>query len=169
MFVADFPVRTFRIEVHGTTPHFELGILELSDAANDFEFNPTLAGPISRFAGISKLFALMDTNRFMQATYISETDQKHGENQDIVSWFAVFGSIHVQQHIKLQPVPTRRPRGQRRSSTSDKSAAGEKRAVVVCIRFSTSWWDLLPPDVTISLASTSLGTLITIAHRMGMV
>ena len=36
------------------------------------------------------------------------------------------------------------------------------------IRHLTRSWDLMPPDVVRPLASTTLGTLVAIAHRIGM-
>jgi hypothetical protein len=81
--------------------------------------------------------------------------------EDPPSWISLLQDVHHIQylgvrryHVNLDVLRT--------SSCS-------RWPALIAITRKTRSWDFMPPDIVRPVASTTLGCLITMAHRMGMV
>jgi hypothetical protein len=89
------------------------------------------------------------------------------EDEDLVGWSSLLTALHDYQQLQLANTS---PKGETFTGVDPRGlpTAGSQ-CTAVCIRPKSRSWDLMPPDVVRPMASTTLGTLITMAHRMGMV
>ncbi|KAF1938264.1 hypothetical protein EJ02DRAFT_514653 [Clathrospora elynae] len=169
---------SFRLEVRVTTPHFEICQL---DKARRLSLWPH-ARPMPSSAPIDKTQRVAITgsadsrrrtlSRVRRSRYlVAEDDQ----DEDLVSWSSLLAGLHDRQELQFI-----KDIGHRQTVDAGAGYPGvdvdidafktmDQRHALVCIKPKTRSWDLMPPDVVRPMASTNLGTLITIAHRMGMV
>ncbi|KAF1837836.1 hypothetical protein BDW02DRAFT_81851 [Decorospora gaudefroyi] len=80
--------------------------------------------------------------------------------EDAPTWINLLEDMHKLQHAPL--------------ASAAGIIEGDTRAAVwsrtlVCISRKTRSWDFMPPDIVRPVASTTLGCLIVMTHRMGMV
>jgi hypothetical protein len=114
-------------------------------------------------------------SRLKTSKYIAFDDEE--EDEDLVSWASLLSALHDRQAAQIHQIISRQnftnngiPVSLRNLPVAhDALSTMDQRHALVCIKPKTRSWDLMPPDVVRPMASTTLGTLITIAHRMGMV
>lgn len=101
-----------------------------------------------------------------RATLVEEFDTCESGNGDLIGWLMLLDRLHDLEHVCFNYQQTRRLDGLDTSGSSS-----EKSAFMSCpaITFRKHSWDMFPFEVTRPLASSNLGTIITLAHRLGMV
>jgi hypothetical protein len=159
-----------------TTPHFE--ICELNKARRVSVRPLSRSLPSGTPNDNSQRVAITGSVESRQGTLscVKSTIQKvfdGEEDEDLVSWATLLSSLHDRQELQIYgPVIQKSA-----ADTGVPLLLGERdsletmdnRHAFVCIKPKIRSWDLMPPDIVRPMASTTLGTLITIAHRMGMV
>ena len=149
---------SFRLEVRVTTPHFEI---------RPYDAYVLQGAQIVALTGSSP-----DRRRtFTRARSASNLDDY--DDEDVVSWTKLLTALHDGQQLQLSNM-NRASLFLEKHSFFGRPNLGEVDCIdslssIVFAISKTRSWDLMPPDVVRPLASTSLGTLISIAHRMGMV
>lgn len=121
--------------------------------------------------------ALDGSPRSRSLTFTRERRAQHaaGANGDVdednVSWTSLLAALHDNQELLLTSVRTAKLVLGNDNSHDVKDVPQPidlKAASIVLAKSKTRSWDLMPPDVVRPLASTTLGTLISVAHRLGM-
>jgi hypothetical protein len=162
---------SFRLEVKVTTPHFELCH---PDAANRISMRPTTRYSSSMsVAPQSRAVAITGSSLSRRRTYSRPTNSRNDaadddEDEDVVSWTILLSQLHDVQELQLMYTSCLDEDGDSQRSSSNLIPLSSSCAIV-CITPKTRSWDLMPPDVVRPMASTTLGTLISMAHRMGMI
>ena len=142
------------LEVRVTTPHFEI-----------MPFEGSVVG--------KHMIALDGTSHSRQRTFtrtrltLQETTE-FKEDEDAVSWTSLLTAIHDSQQLQLLGA-SQASRFLLEDGNSDKLEFISSLSDIVFAIPKNRSWDLMPPDVVRPLASTTLGTLVAIAHRLGMV
>jgi hypothetical protein len=102
-----------------------------------------------------------------------DEEREEEEDEDVVSWSSLLVALHDRQQIQLlqdiRHLSAMYAGEEYPVFDINKLSNGDQNLALVCIKPKTRSWDLMPPDVVRPMASTTLGTLITIAHRLGMV
>jgi hypothetical protein len=102
------------------------------------------------------------------------------EDEDMVSWTSLIAGLHDCQQLQLlkgsASMHSLQSFGVVHSgimlffpNDDEKGGMLRVRSAIVHARLKTRSWDLMPPDVVRPLASSTLGTLVSIAYRMGMI
>lgn len=147
-----------------TTPHFELCHPE---AATRVSLRPSTKAISSRAQ--AKAVAITGSDDSRRRTYSRPrfSRDEDDEGEDVVSWSSLLAALHDYQQLQL---PSKSSGNEASVATDPRGLpTPESQCTVVCIRPKSRSWDLMPPDVVRPMASTTLGTLISMAHRMGMV
>ena len=141
------------------TPHFEL--CRVADAA---EF--TDAGPKKSLIAIDG----SEPSRKLTMCQKGSAHEDDQDDQDAVSWTSLINAIHnLQWRQFLDSSQTQAWLGQKlHVAGSCESPIDRNKMRIISLRLRNQSWDLMPPDIVRPLASTTLGTLIVMAHRMGM-
>jgi len=119
------------------------------------------------------MIALDGTSHSRQRTFtrtrltLQETTE-FKEDEDAVSWTSLLTAIHDSQQLQLLGA-SQASRFLLEDGNSDKLEFISSLSDIVFAIPKNRSWDLMPPDVVRPLASTTLGTLVAIAHRLGMV
>jgi hypothetical protein len=88
------------------------------------------------------------------------------DDTDISGWVLLLDQIQaLQWHINTLPIPKAAPAV---SLLGHREAGEHPQRRIPAILFRERSWDLMPPELTKPLASTTVGDLIVIAHRLGM-
>ena len=176
---------SFRFETRVTTPHFELCSVAdgekvvraerkripphfwLSNAADGMR----VVGITNRL--VSNLRIIIDgsvASRALTMCPQSSDSEDQGKDEDAVSWTGLIDAIHsVQWRQFLDSNQTRNWLDQRKNADGQPGIPIEEEKMhIVALRLKTRSWDLMPPDIVRPLASTTLGTILAVAHRMGM-
>ncbi|KAH7113889.1 hypothetical protein B0J11DRAFT_142880 [Dendryphion nanum] len=167
---------SLRIEVRVTTPHFEIQTLETADRVvlpeKKRKLYAVTGSEASRRETLSRA-----ARKGVDEQEEDEGDEIGASDEDAVSWARLLAALHGRQGIHLKD-------GQSMmkwldgGSVKDRDANDNQSSIfpgfktkvaIVSLRRQTRSWDLMPPDVVRPVASTTLGTLISMAHRMGMV
>ena len=104
-------------------------------------------------------------------TLISHVESSDDRRGDLVSWlmllhrlhvlqdsqFSSFGDKSARRSLKEKYPSLRSPRDPRQETTS-----------YAAVRVRTRSWDFMPPDIVRPFASSTMGDIIAIAHRLGM-
>lgn len=100
----------------------------------------------------------------------SGDNEEDTEQEDAVTWTDLINTIHgLQLRQFLDSSQTKKWLEQNETIENGRSAQiDEKKMHIVSLRLKTWSWDLMPHDIVRPLASTTLGTIIVVAHRMGM-
>lgn len=164
---ADWNRSSFRFEVKVTTPHFE--ICNLKDARDVL-----LLGRGSEMVKGTKLrVAITGSERSRQKTFsrLRSEAADQDEDEDVVSWASLLTALHNRQEVQICHANLRTwiDTGNCPDSIKLMPPGRKEKTSIVCLSLKTRSWDLMPPDVVRPVASTTLGTLISIAHRLGMV
>lgn len=140
---------SFRFEVRVTTPHFEI-----AGRSETRVFTSTRESRLSSL--VPKVFwkassFLCDASTPVGLVHGSRIrplirSAKISSTEETVAWLSLMEDIAVlQQHAPL------------------------KEASFVCCTRKTRSWDFMPPEIVRPVASTTLGCLISLVHRMDMV
>lgn len=147
-----------RFEVRFTTPHFEIRALKDTSV-------------YERTLDINRAIPLTGAMWSLRPTY----SQKDDENEeDTVSWTGLLRTLHnrqepqVLEYTQIESWMAEKPTISNFGPRPLKPRPELKHAALVCVTCRTRSWDLMPPDVIRPVASTTLGTLINLAHRLGM-
>ena len=82
--------------------------------------------------------------------------------QDNVTWSSLLVDVHILQgHVWKTTIPV----NYEGRACDDLSRS---MATMICITRESRSWDFMPPDIVRPVASTTLGCLITMVHRLGM-
>jgi hypothetical protein len=166
---------SFRLEVRVTTPHFEICELDKAGRASVRPMSrPLPSGTPNDYSQRVAITGSLDSRRqtLSRLRSASREASDDEDDEDLVSWASLLSSLHDRQQLQIYgTIAHRRAVAMDipvEPVKSDTLVNIDQRHALVCIKPVTRSWDLMPPDVVRPMASTTLGTLITIAHRMGM-
>jgi hypothetical protein len=166
---------SFRLEIRVTTPHFE--ICELGKAGRVSVrpmSRPLPSGAPNDHSQRVAITGFLDSRRrtLSRLRGPSREVSDDEDDEDLVSWASLLSSLHDRQQLQIYGSIAHRTAVSLGIPCTpvehDTLNNMDQRHALVCIKPVTRSWDLMPPDVVRPMASTTLGTLITIAHRMGM-
>ncbi|KAF2128561.1 hypothetical protein P153DRAFT_432186 [Dothidotthia symphoricarpi CBS 119687] len=164
---------SFRLEVRVTTPHFEICPLDKAQ-----RLSMRIPSGISVDKDSTQRIAITgsdDSRRrtFSRAQSSPSASFEDDEDEDAVSWSLLLVALHNRQQLQLMNATQALyyfNSGVCSSQINPKQYASiNPKNAILCVNPKTRSWDLMPPDVVRPVASTTLGTLISMAHRMGMV
>ena len=93
------------------------------------------------------------------------------QNEDAVSWTRLIYAIHKLQWRQMLDSSRTKSwlRGWPVATRDSEEHSERQKTQIISLKMKTRSWDLMPPDIVRPLASTTLGTIIVMAHRMGMI
>lgn len=147
-----------------TTPHFEIRPLDavLPPGARAIALTGTRLARNRTFT----------RGRAVKRLGLDDNEDEDGD-EDNVSWTSLLASLHDLQQDQVLKASQKFAAwayapGHGFINEADESHLIRTGTAIVFAKPKARSWDLMPPDVVRPLASTTLGTLIAIAHRMGM-
>lgn len=92
------------------------------------------------------------------------------DDEDAVGWTGLLDAMHDLQSKQLFTASQAQEwlKGVPVSNESRGNSMKDSRVHIICLKMKIRSWDLMPPDIVRPWASTTLGTIISMAHRMGM-
>ena len=107
-----------------------------------------------------------------QRTLIPDVESSNNSHGDLVSWLMLLHQLHVLQDFHFSSL---RDDSSRKKTFGKKypnltSASSPKSEPMLCaaVTVRTRSWDFMPPDIIRPFASSTIGDIIAIAHRLGM-
>lgn len=176
---------SFRFEVEVTTPHFQMDHLGDETVKESFllqseesmpKFPQTLFKKTSRSLHDSYTpAALLGTKSSRLGTFCSGGGRWNSliyTNDDVVTWRSLLDDLHsIQRQIVHEVIESEDFAGAIHAADNSHHAAIKhpiERIHIVCIGRRTRSWDFMPPDIVRPVASTTIGCLLVVAHRIGM-
>lgn len=145
------------------TPHFELC------SAAELERLVLIGSDSGSSSQPRKAIDGSEASREMTMSHKSGGREDDDEDEDAVSWTGLIDAIHVLQWCQfLDPSQTRWWLEDTLFVGKRIAPIEKQKMQIISLRLKNRSWDLMPPDIVRSLASTTLGTIIAMAHRMGM-
>lgn len=130
----------FRFETKFTTPNLRL--IEVADCA--------------RLVKVRLVTGDLESRRRTYTTSISNTDDD--ESGDQVGWLALLDQLHLfQENYRMKGITP--------NITIDRPML-EMNCPAITLRERS--WDLIPPDIIRPVATSTVGDIIALAHRLGM-
>lgn len=153
-----------------TTPHFEICELEHAhrmslqpQALFDFGKGSATSRGLSKAQAVAITGSNGSRRRTLSFKHDSSGSNMDEGNEDLVSWHFLLDTLHSfqqeQLNNKFDPVPMNPSQFQKM----------DQGIAIICVKPRIRSSDLMPPDVVRPMASTTLGVLISMAHRLGMV
>lgn len=91
-------------------------------------------------------------------------DVYSGTEDDLVSWLSLLNMLHDLQHS--YSIMTTGGNAQKFGLKTSQTLAG--RMTCPAVTFRTRSWDFMPPDIVRPFATSNVGAIIALAHRLGM-
>lgn len=180
-----------RIEVQVTTPHFEIQTLDRIERSRELGKDRKLRyAIIGSERSRQETFAGKERQRITKNDDEDRGEEDESDNEDAVGWMWLLKALHERQKVQLRDTgrmgvwlaeekisanirawlgPRTEELEYNRDAEVYFGTLFKHQTAIVSLQRRTRSWDLMPPEVVRPLASTTLGTLISIAHRMGMV
>ena len=151
--------RAFRVETMVVTPHFVISSIT----------NAAIINQASRRRLHTSSIAIDGTESSMQMTMCHKggLEKNDDENEDMVTWTSLIHAIHKLQW--RQGLESGQMKSLHQVARDSKEYLEIQKTQIICLKLKIRSWDLMPPDVVRPLASTTLGSIIIMAHRMGMI
>ncbi|CAI9627528.1 unnamed protein product [Alternaria burnsii] len=161
---------SFRYEVKVTTPHFEIRPMADFEERESFlldQNKPLPEFPWSLFTLKSRYLAypwkpapLLGTQGSRRGTF-SDDRRKFFDStgDDVPTWVALLNDAHSCQSVELRL----------RVDYNVPPWYWNSDIAPICITRKTRSWDFMPPDIVRPVSSTTVGDLITMAYRLGMI
>jgi hypothetical protein len=165
-----------RFEVKVTTPHFEIaqftkeGVLSLAAGLLDNTSTPTMKGAVRNVRNLRNLYKC-DANVALnlvgtEYAYKWSMFPTKGDapTDETVTWLPLITDIH-----RLQIQQLHNPFRENMSLLEQTKGQALHRAMFLSLTRKTRSWDFMPPEIVRPVASTTLGCIVSMVHRMDMV
>ena len=106
-----------------------------------------------------------------QQTLISHVESSSDRHGDLVSWLMLLHRLHVLQDSQSSSFGDAFARGSPQEKYPNLRSPGNPRQEIksyAAITVRTRSWDFMPPDIVRPFASSTVGDIVAIAHRLGM-
>ena len=147
----------FRFETIFTTPNIQL------DARSVFEQGPEYGGVFITGSASSRRETLSAGDSELRV-WPARREPRSETTSDLAGWLSLLNTLHLsQQHFFGL---TTHENQQRLPHNLPGSVAGDMTCPA--ITFHTRSWDFMPPDIVRPFATSNVGDIIALAHRLGM-
>lgn len=146
----------FRFETMFTTPDIHLGLLNLQYQAQNMVF---IEGSES-----SRVRTYLDGTSLSGRAYLGLHHVYSDTSQDLASWFLLLDMLHCLQYSVFHNAGCA---GLQQFNDRGGSVLNGNMSCPA-IRFRTRSWDFMPPEIVRPFATSNIGDIIALAHRLGM-
>jgi hypothetical protein len=172
--------RSCRFEVKVTTPHFEIAQFTL-EGSGGFEapFTNYPETPLTAKEAIEEVVTSLrnlrnlhkcDASKLLNLVGTKYTYQwsifpgkEDSSTEETVTWLSLIDDIHLLQYEQM-----RKPFLDNRPLLEKTKGDALHRVTVLSLTRKMRSWDFMPPDIVRPVASTTLGCIVSMVHRMDM-
>ncbi|KAF2823684.1 hypothetical protein CC86DRAFT_58612 [Ophiobolus disseminans] len=162
---------SFRFEVRVTTPHLDIvgpspnrvWTSKLKDG-NGYLMPRIFVNPARSLCSAATPVGLVGTS--MTCRLLVSSSKYDLDTEETVTWISLINDIYRSQCVmfeeSLQLLADRPTEGHELRNF------GLEKASLVCFTRKTRSWDFMPPEMVRPVASTTIGCIISLVHRLGM-